>query len=102
MDYSVGVIEKIERLRKERGWTKYRLADEAAITYSSLMSMYARNTPPKLDILEMICGAFGISLSQFFADGDAEYLTADEREVLKKYRRLSDDRKRALSVLIEK
>lgn len=96
------VIGRIEKLRIERGWTKYRLAEESLLTYSTLSAMYARNTPPKLDILEMICGAFGISLSQFFADGDAEYLTADEREVLKKYRRLSEDRKRALSVLIEK
>ena len=98
----MGVIEKIECLREEKGWTKYRLAEEAALTYSSLMSMYARNTPPKLDILEMICTAFGISLAQFFADGEAEYLTSDEKELLKKYRRLSDERKKALGILIEK
>lgn len=98
----MGVIEKIECLREEKGWTKYRLAEEAALTYSSLMSMYARNTPPKLDILEMICAAFGISLAQFFADGEAEYLTSDEKELLKKYRRLSDERKKALGILIEK
>lgn len=102
MDYSMGVIEKIERLRQDRGWTKYRLAEEAALTYSSLMSMYARNTPPKLEILEMICTAFGISLSQFFADGEAEFLTSDEKEILIKYRRLSEERKRALNILIDK
>lgn len=102
MDEASGVIEKIERMREEKGWTKYRLAEEAELTYSSLMSMYARNTPPKLDILEMICSAFGISLAQFFSAGDAEYLTPDERDLLKKYRRLSPERKRALGVLIEK
>ncbi len=98
----MNVINRIEKLRVERGWTKYRLAEESLLTYSTLSAMYIRNTPPKLDILEMICTAFGISLAQFFADGEAEYLTSDEKELLKKYRRLSDERKKALGILIEK
>lgn len=98
----MNVINRIEKLRVERGWTKYRLAEESLLTYSTLSAMYIRNTPPKLDILEMICAAFGISLAQFFADGEAEYLTSDEKELLKKYRRLSDERKKALGILIEK
>lgn len=99
----MGVIDKIERMREERGWTKYRLADEANLTYSSLMSMYARNTPPKLDILEMICTAFGMSLAQFFADGGmAEILSPDEKELIRKYRRLSDEKKKAVNILIDK
>ena len=99
----MGVIDKIERMREERGWTKYRLAEEANLTYSSLMSMYSRNTPPKLDILEMICMAFGISLAQFFADGNvAEILSPDEKELIRKYRRLTDEKKQAVNILIEK
>lgn len=97
------VIAKIEELRAERGWTKYRLAEEAMLTYSTLSAMYLRNTPPKLDILEMICTAFGISLAQFFADGGvAEILSPDEKELIQKYRRLSDEKKKAVNILIEK
>ena len=98
----MGVIDKIEKMRQERGWTKYKLADEANLTYSSLMSMYARNTPPKLDILEMICTAFGISLAQFFADGNvAEILSPDERDLVQNYRRLPDEKKKAINILIK-
>ena len=97
------VIEKIEKLREERGWTRYRLAEESMLTYSTLSAMYLRNTPPKLDILEMICAAFGISLAQFFADGGvAEILSPDEKELLRKYRRLTDEKKQAVNVLIDK
>ena len=51
------VIKKIDALREERGWTKYRLAEEATLTYSTLSAIYARNPPPKFEILEMICNA---------------------------------------------
>lgn len=98
----MGVIDKIEKMRKERGWTKYKLAYEANLTYSSLMSMYARNTPPKLDILYMICTAFGISLAQFFLDGNvAEILSPDEKELIRNYRRLTDEKKKAVKIIIE-
>lgn len=97
------VIAKIEKLRIERGWTKYRLAEESMLTYSTLSAMYLRNTPPKLDILEMICNAFGISLAQFFADGGvAEILSPDEKELLRKYRRLSTEQKQAVNILMGK
>lgn len=97
------VIAKIEKLREERGWTKYRLAEESMLTYSTLSAMYLRNTPPKLDILEMICTAFGISLAQFFADGgEAEFLSDDEKELIRKYRRLTDEKKQAVNILIDK
>lgn len=97
------VIAKIEKLREERGWTKYRLAEEAMLTYSTLSAMYLRNTPPKLDILEMICTAFGMSLAQFFADGGvAEILSPDEKELIRKYRRLTEEKKQAVNILIDK
>ncbi len=97
------VIAEIEKLRKERGWTKYKLAEEAMLTYSTLSAMYIRNTPPKLDILEMICTAFGLTLAQFFAGGAAgEFLSEDEKELLHSYRRLTAEKKKAVNVLINK
>ena len=62
------VAQKIIRLQKERGWSDYKLAKEANISQSSLATLYARNTPPKLEMLQCICNAFGITLAQFFAE----------------------------------
>lgn len=97
------VIRRIEELRIEKGWTKYKLAEESLLTYSTLSSMYARETPPKLDILQMICEGFGITLSQFFLDNeDIEVVTPDEKELICRYRRLSDEKKKAVNILIDK
>ena len=56
----------------------------------------------EIEILEMICNAFGITLAQFFSDGcDAEIVSENERELLKRYRRLPDSKKNAVLALIE-
>lgn len=97
------VIEKIENLRLERQWTKYRLAEEAMLTYSTLSAVYSRGTPPKLEILEMICGAFGITLSQFFEEGEKEQvLSGEEKKLLDLYRALPKNKKQAVLDLLDK
>lgn len=62
------ILEKIDRLRKERGWSINNLAMEAGLTQSTLNNLYARNAEPKISTLRAICGAFGITLADFFAD----------------------------------
>ncbi|MEG9430655.1 MAG: helix-turn-helix transcriptional regulator, partial [Christensenellaceae bacterium] len=63
------VLERINALRKERGWSIYRLADEAMLTQSTLSNMFTRKTMPSLYTLNQICEAFGITMSEFFNDG---------------------------------
>lgn len=60
------VNKKIETLRYQRGWSMYELAQEMGITQSTLTSIMRRGNPPKIDTLERICEAFGISLAQLF------------------------------------
>ncbi len=96
------VIKKIDALREERGWTKYRLAEEATLTYSTLSAIYARNTPPKFEILEMICNAFGITLAQFFANGEElQTLTGEEKQLIELFRALPRSKREALTVLLK-
>ncbi len=98
----MNVIEKIEALRNKRGWTKYRLAEEAMLTYSTLSAIYSRETPPKIEILESLCNAFGITLAQFFADGeDLQIITQEEKELLELYRTLPTDKRTALLTLLD-
>ena len=105
MPYHCGmdVIQRIEELRNERQWTKYRLAEEAMLTYSTLSAVYSRGTPPKLEILEMICNAFGITLAQFFADEkDGRVLSGEEEKLLQLFRALSKNKKQAVLDLLDK
>ena len=97
------VIKRIEELRHARKWTKYELAEEAMLTYSTLASMYERNTPPKIDMLQSLCDAFEISLAQFFAqDESSVFVSEDERELIDLYRALSVNKRQALLSLIKK
>lgn len=96
------IIKKIETMREARGWSKYYLANEAGLTQSTYDTMVKRNTPPKIETLQCICNAFGITLAQFFAqDEKAEVLTQEERLFLSYFRNLSPSKRQAVLELIK-
>jgi transcriptional regulator with XRE-family HTH domain len=66
----MSILEKIDELRKERGWSINYLAMEAMLTQSTLNNLYNRNTEPKISTLRAICNAFHITLAQFFEQCD--------------------------------
>ena len=93
----MNVIKRINELREARGWSIYTLAMEAGVTQSTLSTMLARNTPPKLDTLECICKAFGMTLAQFFAENEhVEYLSELECSLVRAFRNLPDEKKHIL------
>ena len=95
------VLKKIKTLQWERGWTDYQLAKEANLPQPSLSAMFTRQSLPKIETLQNICNAFGITLAQFFLEDETtEVLTAEEKEMICAYRTLSPDRRRALVDLI--
>lgn len=92
------VLEKIDILRKDRGWSINYLAMESELTQSTLNNLYRRNTEPKISTLRSICNAFGISLSEIFKDEDEDN---EEDELIKKVKSLSDINKKALLQLLK-
>ena len=95
------IIAKIEKLKNERGWTDYELAQQAMITQSTIASIKARQTPPRFDTLQAICNAFGITLAQFFLeDENIEYLSKEEKTLLDRFRKLSPKKQKALIDLL--
>lgn len=100
----MNVVEKIDLLRKERGWSVNNLAMEAMLTQSTLNNLYSRNTEPKLSTLRAICSAFGITLAEFFADEkekDGLERTELERELSERAKELSDAQLKALLALVQ-
>ena len=96
------INKKIETLRFQRGWSMYELAQQAGITQSTLSSMIKRRNPPKIDTLESICEAFGITLAQFFVeDEQLELLSPKEKDMIKWFRKLSDNKQQALVTLLK-
>ncbi len=94
------ILEKIDKLRIARGWSVYKLAEESMLSQSTLANMFTRKTMPTFETLKSLCNAFGITLSQFFAE-ENEKATVKEAELIKNYRRLSENNQEAVLELIK-
>lgn len=93
----MNVNKKIINMCNERGWSIYELSLQTGITQSSLSSMFQRGNPPKIENLQSICEAFGITLSQFFIeDEQMEPLTPKEKKLISLFRKLSNEKQTAL------
>ena len=87
--------ERLRRLLEERGWTEYRLAKKCGLSQSTIANIYRRNTVPSIATLEVICNGFGITLSQFFADGEMVELTPDLKDIFDSWVNLTPEQKAA-------
>ena len=97
------IIKKIDDLRFQRGWSMYELAQEAGLTQSTLTSITKRKNPPKIDTLQAICDAFGITLAQFFMeDEQLEILSKEEKELITLFRKLPNNKRQALIELLDR
>jgi len=94
------ILEKIDKLRIEKGWTLYKLAEESMITQSTLSNMFIRKTQPTITTLTNICNGLNISLSEFFAEESARP-SIEESAMLNNYRKLSNKHKIAVNNLIK-
>ena len=72
---------------------------ESGLSHSTVSNMFKRNNAPTIPTLEAICKAIGITLSQFFAEGEeAVILTDEQREIFATWSLLSPKQK---SLLLE-
>lgn len=89
------VLEEITRLRMARNWSEYELAKNTGIPQSTISTWYSRAQIPTLPSLEKVCAGFGITLSEFFAQGEeAVSLTPDQRELLDCWAALNSTQKK--------
>ena len=97
------ILETIAIYRQERGWTEYQLAERSGLPQSTISSWYRKNMVPTVPSLEKVCAAFGITLSQLFAeDGEPVTLTSSQRELLARWVRLDEEQQAAIFQLIDK
>ena len=92
--------QRIAELAQERNWSNYELAKRSGVQLSTIQNMYHRNYEPTIPTLQALCKAFGISLSQFFADGELADVTEEQREILSLWNRLSDEQKSIVRALM--
>ena len=92
---------RLQQLLRERGWTEYKLSKECGLAQSTIGNIFRRNTLPSIATLEMICKGFGITLSQFFADGEMVELTPELREVFESWMVLTPAQKSAVLQMLK-
>lgn len=93
--------ERLQQLLKERGWSEYRLAKSCGLSESTIANIFRRNTLPSIATLETICGGFGITLSQFFAEGEMVELTPELKELFDGWAYLTPEQKDAVARIIK-
>ena len=95
----IDVLKRISSLQRERNWTTYRLAEEAALTQSTLTNMFLRKTLPSLTTLDHICMAFGITVEEFFRESVPP--APQEERFLSRFRHLSARDKETVLALMD-
>ncbi len=96
------VLFKIDALRQQRGWSVNNLAMRAGLTQSTLNNLYNRNAEPKLSTLRAICEAFGITLAEFFREGEGGRCDEEpsNEELLALWSKIDKEQQKALLCLL--
>lgn len=55
---------------------------------------------PSIETIEKICEAFGMTLSQFFAEGNLIEVDEELKELFDDWRSLTEEQKKAVKVMI--
>lgn len=95
------IAERIKELCEKKDMTMYALAQKTGISQSSLSNIMNRGSVPTFLTLGRICDGLGMTLAQFFAEGeDRPDLTAEQKKVLEVWEALSDREKEAVEIYV--
>ena len=95
------VVQRIDKMRSDRGWTIYRLSEESGIAHGTIRNWLSTDTYPLIPALEKICEAFGISVANFFADGNMVELTPEKKALCDNFDVLTKSEKDAVKAIIK-
>lgn len=92
---------RLQQLLRERGWTEYKLSKECGLAQSTIGNIFRRNTLPSVATLETVCKGFGITMSQFFAEGEFVELIPELKELFDCWVNLKPNQKSAVLQIIK-
>lgn len=92
----VDIKEKLKELQQQRGWSDYKIAKEAGLSANTVSNIYRRNNLPSIPTLQAICAAFGVTMSQFFAEDELVEVTQEQQRLIREWTRLNDEQKKVV------
>ena len=78
-----------------------RLSKECGLSESTIANILKRNATPSIATLEALCAGFGITLSQFFAEGEMIELTPDLKPLIEQWVTLTPSQKQAVLIMVK-
>ena len=98
---SMDTKARIKELMDERNWSIYELSKRSGLAQTTISNMWKRNTEPTIPSLRALCDGFGISLAEFFSEGNLSELSSEQREVLLYWSSLSPKHKELIIELMK-
>ena len=95
------ILEKLQQLLDEHGWTRYRLSKESGLSEETLTNIFKRGSIPSIYTLQSICNGFKITLSQFFAENEMIEVTPELKELFDNWKYLTPSQKDAIVNIIK-
>jgi len=95
------ILKEITKHRQARNWTEYELAKNSGLSQSTISTWYSKNQIPTIQSLEKICKGFGITLSQFFAEGEALSLSPEQKDMLDNWNTLNKQQQQIILDLMK-
>ena len=77
------------------------MSELSGLSHTTLANVFKRNTVPSISTLQAICNGFGITLSQFFAEGDMVEMTPELKQLFEGWVNLNPKQKAAVLQMIE-
>ena len=93
--------ERLRQLLNERGWSEYKLAKRCGLTETTGALILNREKVPSITPLETFCSGFGITMSQFFAEGDMIEITPELKELFENWVNLTPEQKKAANQMLK-
>lgn len=94
--YIMNVLDNIRKLRLDRGWSEYQLAEKSQLPQSTISSWYRKDILPSITSLEKICNAFNMTIAQFFSSSSSVELTEIQKSILYEINKLSIEQQKQL------
>ena len=95
------IVKKIDMIRVKKGWTFYKLSQESGISQQTFTKWLSGKTIPSIPALEKVCNAFGISLSNFFAENDMIEVTPETKNLFENWNYLTFEEQTSIMNVID-
>ena len=94
------IVNRIEELCKQRGWTMYELSKRSGISSNAIYKWRNQNVQPSIPNLELICETFGLSIQEFFCGTGSPVFSDEVNQLVDDWTTLSEREKTILLELI--